>query len=49
MVQSIVSNHHGSFSLASVEGQGTTATLRLPVNGPSGEPQTGEQTAAPRR
>ena len=49
MVQSIVSNHHGSFCLASVEGQGTTATLRLPVNGPSGEPQTGEQTAAPRR
>ena len=30
MVQSIVSNHHGSFSLTSVEGQGTTATLRLP-------------------
>jgi len=49
MVQSIVSNHHGSFSLASVEGQGTTATLRLPVNGPSRAPQTGEQTTAPRR
>ena len=49
MVQSIISNHHGSFSLASVEGQGTTATLRLPVNGPSEEPQSGEQTAAPQR
>jgi len=49
MVQSIVNNHHGSFFVTSVEGQGTTATLRLPVNGPSGEPQTGEQTATPRR
>ena len=36
MVQSIVSNHHGSFALSSVEGHGTTATLRLPVHGPSG-------------
>ena len=28
MVQSIMSNHHGSFGLSSVEGPGTTATLR---------------------
>ncbi len=30
MVQTIVSNHQGSFTLSSAEGQGTTATLRLP-------------------
>jgi len=49
MVQSIVSNHHGSFALSSVEGQGTTATLRLPLNGSSGGALAGEQTAAPQR
>ena len=49
MVQSIVSNHHGSFALSSVEGHGTTATLRLPLKGPSGGVLTGEQTAAPLR
>ena len=36
MVQSIVNNHHGSFGLASVEGQGTTARCASPCNGPSG-------------
>lgn len=30
LVQAVVSNHHGSFALSSEEGQGTTATLRLP-------------------
>jgi signal transduction histidine kinase len=49
MVQSIVSNHHGSFALSSVEGHGTTATLRLPLKGPSRGVLTGEQTAAPLR
>ena len=49
MVQSIVTNHHGSFGLSSVEGQGTTATLRLPLQRSSRGPLTGEQTAAPRR
>jgi two-component system OmpR family sensor kinase len=49
MVQSIVNNHHGSFTVASVEGQGTTATLRLPLKGPAGDLSSGEQTTAPRR
>jgi two-component system OmpR family sensor kinase len=31
MVQAIVSNHDGYFGLASQEGHGTTATVRLPV------------------
>ena len=40
MVQSIVSNHHGTFGLASQEGVGTTATVRLPL-----EPRTGARSA----
>ena len=39
----------GSFTLASVEGQRTTATLRLPGNGPFGDPPSREQTTAPGR
>ena len=39
----------GSFTLSSVEGQRTTATLRLPGNGPFGDPPSREQTTAPRR
>jgi two-component system, OmpR family, sensor kinase len=49
MVQSIVSNHHGSFALSSVEEQGTTATLRLPLESPSRDLRSGEQTVAPGR
>ena len=53
MVQAIVSNHHGSFGLSSVEGRGTTATLHLPVQrGPEPPAKAvlaGEQSeAAPR-
>jgi two-component system OmpR family sensor kinase len=49
MVQSIMSNHHGSFGLSSVEGQGTTATLRLPRPRSAGTPLVGEQTTDPVR
>ena len=49
MVQSIVSNHYGSFVLSSLEGHGTTATLRLPLKGPAGDVLTGEHTAVPLR
>ena len=47
MVQSIMSNHHGSFGLSSVEGEGTTATLRLPRPRSAGTPLVGEQTTDP--
>ncbi len=49
MVQSIVSNHHGTFGLSSVEGEGTTATLRIPLKRSAGAILTGEQTTALRR
>jgi signal transduction histidine kinase len=37
MVQAIVSNHEGYFGLASEEGHGTTATVRLPLQRAAGE------------
>ena len=57
MVQAIVSNHEGYFGLASQEGRGTTATVRLPVqrdaaraarNGPRTEPGKEQSVPLPR-
>ena len=52
MVQAIVSNHEGYFGLASQEGRGTTATVRLPVQrevGPRTPDSSEEQTVPVQR
>jgi signal transduction histidine kinase len=54
MVQAIVNNHHGYFGVTSREGQGTTATVRLPVqrestsDGPEQRPEQEQSVPLPR-
>jgi len=43
IVKSIVDNHHGTFGLQSVEGEGTTVRLRLPLNRPAADAPDREQ------
>jgi signal transduction histidine kinase len=39
IAKDIVEQHHGEISIESMDGKGTTVTLRLPIRQPEGEAQ----------